>query len=163
MFHITFIIHARRNPSLDFMCHRFLIYDPQTKTISKVICQLAIPSSTTLFWPTRAMATTMGTGYSSPPSRESTPSIFRCVIEGPETQWTSLEITRNGNALGSTFEEGTRSGSGYHCGSTSVISDVTVGVHIFIRTQETTRVPKLQWIIWKNLIFWLVFVLKEIQ
>ena len=59
-----------------------------------------------------------------------------CVIEGPETPWTSLEITRNGNALGSTFEEGTHSGSGYHCGSTLVISDVTVGVHIFIRTQE---------------------------
>ena len=75
--------------------------------------------------------------------------------------WASLEITRNSNALGSTFEKWTSSGSGYHCGSTLLISDVAVGNHIFIRTQETTRGPKLQWSIWKNLIFWLVIVLKN--
>ena len=64
-----------------------------------------------------------------------------CVIEGPELPWASLEITRNGNVLGSIFEEGTSSGPGYHCSSTLVISDVTVGDHVFIRTQETTRGP----------------------
>ena len=64
-----------------------------------------------------------------------------CVIEGPEMPWASLEITRNGNVLGSIFEEVTISGSGYHCSSTLVISDVTVGDHVFIRTEEATRGP----------------------
>ena len=67
--------------------------------------------------------------------------ISVCVINGPEIPWACLEITRNGNALGSTFEEGTVSGSGYHCSSTLVISDVDVGDHIFIRTQRATRGP----------------------
>nr|XP_022299491.1 complement C1q-like protein 4 [Crassostrea virginica] len=65
-----------------------------------------------------------------------------CVIPGPESPWAMLELTRNGNALGSTFEESKSSGYGaYHCSSTLVISDVVVGDHIFIRTNQATRGP----------------------
>lgn len=62
-----------------------------------------------------------------------------CVINGPETPWASLEITLNGNSLGSIFEESSVSGGDYHCSSTLVLSDVHVGDHVFIRTQTTTR------------------------
>ena len=65
-----------------------------------------------------------------------------CVVSGSESPWASLELTRNGNAIGSTFEESKSSGyGGYHCSSTLVVSDVDVGDHIFIRTQESTRGP----------------------
>ena len=65
-----------------------------------------------------------------------------CVIHGPESPWASLELTRNGNAIGSNFKESKSSGYGaYHCSSTLVISDVDVGDHIFIRTNQATRGP----------------------
>lgn len=62
-----------------------------------------------------------------------------CVIEGPETPWASLEVTLNGNVLGSVFEEGSVSGGGFHCSSTLVISDVHTKDHVFIRTEQATR------------------------
>lgn len=62
-----------------------------------------------------------------------------CVVNGPEVPWVSLELTLNGNSLGSTFEEGVVSGSGYHCSSTLIVSDVHIGDHVFVRTHETTR------------------------
>lgn len=62
-----------------------------------------------------------------------------CVIDGPEIPWASLEITLNGNSLGSIFEESSVSRGEYHCSSTLVISDVHVGDHVFIRTHTTTR------------------------
>lgn len=65
--------------------------------------------------------------------------ISVCVINGPENPWASLEITLNGNSLGSTFEEGVVSGSGYHCSSTLIVSDVHIGDHVFVRTVEHAR------------------------
>lgn len=62
-----------------------------------------------------------------------------CVIEGPETPWASLEVTLNGNVLGSVFEEGSVTGGGFHCSSTLVISDVHTEDHVFVRTEQATR------------------------
>ena len=64
-----------------------------------------------------------------------------CVSPGSESPWATLELTRNGNAIVSTFEESKSAGVGsnYHCSSTLVISDVDVGDHIFIRTNQPTR------------------------
>jgi hypothetical protein len=64
-----------------------------------------------------------------------------CVIEGPQVPWASLEITVNGNIIGSIFEEGQVSGGGYHCSSNLALSDVNAGDHVFVRTVEPTRGP----------------------
>lgn len=65
-----------------------------------------------------------------------------CVVPYPEAPWASLEITLNGNIIGSIFEETLAHGNnGYHCSSTLVISDVQTGDHVFIRTHENTRGP----------------------
>lgn len=67
--------------------------------------------------------------------------ISVCVTEGREIPWASLEITVNGNIIGSTFEEGLATAGGYHCSGTLVLSDVNVGDHVFVRTEEVTRGP----------------------
>lgn len=64
-----------------------------------------------------------------------------CVVPGPEAPWASLEITLNGNIIGSIFEESPTSGYNYHCSSTLVISEVQTGDHVFIRTHENIRGP----------------------
>jgi hypothetical protein len=62
-----------------------------------------------------------------------------CVTEGHEVPWASLELTVNGNGIGSTYEEGQASAGGFHCSSNLVLSDVNAGDHVFIRTSRATR------------------------
>ena len=110
-------------------------------TAALIICQLTTPIVYELFLANK------GNGYNeggrifiAPVSGVYAFQFSVCVSKSPEMPLTSLELSRNGNATGSTFEESKSSGyGGYHCSSTLVASDVDVGDHIFIRTQEATR------------------------
>ncbi|XP_061172926.1 uncharacterized protein LOC133182192 [Saccostrea echinata] len=61
-----------------------------------------------------------------------------CIAKGGGFSWVPLQLTLNGNVLGATFEEGLDSNVGNHCSSGLAISDVNVGDHVFVRTQQTT-------------------------
>ena len=68
------------------------------------ICHLTTPSSTTWFWQTRAMTTTI---FIAPTTGVYAFHFSVCVI-------LSLEVTWNGNAIGSIFAEGSVYRKGYH-------------------------------------------------